>query len=131
MFTATDHASLTWKQKADRLEELLNKASRLADEINRHEGMPATLEPSDVHLRVICQTHEAVYLRLSAKLQRPIDGGCDCGKCSGVPMWDTLVVPTKWLSEWAYTVHLPDAAISEFKEHTIKRGLARSLEVSR
>jgi hypothetical protein len=68
---------------------------------------------------VIARTNDAVYLRLPHELQRDIDGGCGCDHCKKNPAlakWDTLVVPTE-VHDHSWTVHMPDATVSDFREY--------------
>jgi hypothetical protein len=69
-------------------------------------------------MEIVKYNPEAVFLRLPQELRRPVLGGCVCPFCnenpSLVPMWDTLVVPTKkpragQRPRYSHTIHMPVA----------------------
>lgn len=74
---------------------------------------------------VIARTKDAVYLRIPLGLQRPIEGGCSCDQCRANPAlakWDTLLVPVSATrSDYASTVHMPDASVPGFIEYTRRK----------
>ena len=51
------------------------------------------------------------FVRLPSNLQRPINGGCQCGYCKthkySTPLWDTLAFDD---SGYSWAVHYPDFA---------------------
>jgi hypothetical protein len=73
---------------------------------------PAAQLPALTGWTVLRVWRGAIYLRLPADLQRPIDGGCSCTHCTGkpaghVPTWDTFAVPLE-AGARSWTVHAPE-----------------------
>src|SRR5262245_56451163 len=75
----------------------------------------------------------AVYVRLPAELQRPIEGGCSCEYCRQhphqTPAWDVLGVPLieQGRTRQTWTIHAPDWRVGDrFQADTVVRLLATS-----
>ncbi len=86
-------------------------------------------KPSLNGMSVIARNKTAIYLRIPMPFQLSC-GGCNCKHCALNPAgatWDTLVVPIQeqreYARETAYTVHMPDGAIQEFKDYCKRMGL--------
>ncbi len=80
-------------------------------------------------MAVIARNKTAIYLRIPREHQVPT-GGCSCEHCKKDPslaMWDTLVISlespdSRKSNDYAYTVHMPDAQVQEFKDYCRKNG---------